>query len=135
MKKRCCTCKHALALFAFKSNRFKRDGLQSKCIECQKKYRRQHYLKNREKYILKASKWRKEFKTWWKNYKKNFKCSDCPEDHPACIDFHHVKSDKIENISTLVVECNREKLLAEIDKCIPLCANCHRKRHAAIAQW
>ena len=52
----------------FKSHNKRKDGLQSQCIQCQRKYRRQHYLKNKLKYAKKAAKWRKELELWWKDY-------------------------------------------------------------------
>lgn len=58
-------------------------------------------------------------------------CSKCPEKHSACLDFHHVDpSTKVYGISVLV-NCNfgLETIKQEIEKCILLCANCHRKLH------
>lgn len=61
-------------------------------------------------------------------------CERCPETEPACLDFHHVTGTKEFTIargrSTNVSE---PRLRAEIAKCIVLCANCHRKHHAAPA--
>lgn len=133
--KKCCMCQKVLLAECFKANKKRKDGLQSQCIECQRQYRREHYLKNREKYIDKSSKWRIEFRRWWKDYKSQFSCKaaslgldPCNESHPACIDFHHL-GDKEEAVSVLVALCNKEKLLQEIEKCVPICSNCHRKIH------
>lgn len=122
-------CKQDLALDSFKANARRSDGLQSQCIECHKKYRREHYEKNKKKYIDKASVWKKDFVKWWKEYKRTFTCGKCGENHPACIDFHHTSDNKENNVSQLVAKSSKEILMKEIAKCIPICANCHRKLH------
>lgn len=127
--KKCFRCEKTLSLTAFKSNTNRPDGLQGQCVDCQKEYRRKHYLKNRDKYIEKSKKWRLEFVSWWKEYKKQFKCLRCGESHPACIDFHHFSDDKDNCVSVLVSMANKDRLLKEIEKCEPLCSNCHRKIH------
>ena len=46
----------------------------------------------------------------------------------AVYDFHHV-GDKDENPSHLIANSSIEKIAAEIEKCVLLCANCHRIEH------
>jgi hypothetical protein len=46
----------------------------------------------------------------------------------AVYDFHHV-GDKDESPSYLIANSSVEKIAAEIEKCILLCANCHRIEH------
>lgn len=57
------------------------------------------------------------------------KCADCGliEEIDCVYDFHHIEG-KDYNISNLL-DCSWAKLEAELDKCVLLCANCHRKRH------
>lgn len=66
-------------------------------------------------------------------YKKRLKCVDCGMsfiDRPECCDFHHSDpSSKIGEMSELA-RSSRKSLESEIEKCEPLCANCHRTRHA-----
>lgn len=60
-------------------------------------------------------------------YKNGQRCANCPENDIRCLDFHHVDpSNKKYNIGhdsnlSLVT------MVKEIEKCILLCANCHRK--------
>lgn len=127
--KKCYLCKKILSISEFKKNISHKDGLQSQCISCQKIYRKSHYEKNREKYIIKAYKWRLEFQKWWKDYKLQFSCSLCDEKHPSCIEFHHYKKNKDNDVSFLIKFGNKKRVLKEIEKCIPLCSNCHKKLH------
>ena len=64
-------------------------------------------------------------------YKVTLACVDCGEDHPATLDFHHLDpSTKERSLGDIAkYGWSRKKALAEIAKCVILCANCHRTRH------
>lgn len=58
------------------------------------------------------------------------KCHDCQTVYPNYVyDFHHLDGDtKLDNPSALLNKTwGRAK--QELDKCIMVCANCHRERH------
>lgn len=129
MFKRCCRCKESLPLDRFKSRAKSKDGLQGQCIDCQKIYRRLHYVKNRKKYIAKARVWDKKFVKWYKEYKSKFSCVQCGENHPACIHFHHHNNDKDKEVAVFAQKSSKKGVIKEIAKCTPLCANCHAKLH------
>ena len=58
-------------------------------------------------------------------------CSYCPETDPVCLDFHHRDpSTKMGNIGVMVHNAAPWVLERELEKCIVICANCHRKIHA-----
>lgn len=59
-------------------------------------------------------------------------CSQCTEENPACLDFHHREDeDRIMPVNKLVpYGFGKERIREEIAKCDQLCANCHRKHHA-----
>ncbi len=59
--------------------------------------------------------------------KKSEGCTICGEKDIACLDFHHLDS-KYDQVSHM--QTHSMKLINdEIDKCIVLCSNCHRKLH------
>lgn len=62
---------------------------------------------------------------------KGGKCERCGYNKcEAALDFHHVDPKmKTAEIKDLVKNCGFEKLKIELDKCILLCANCHREEH------
>lgn len=66
-------------------------------------------------------------------YVDSFKtsCSACGIDDKRVLDFHHVDPEtKAKGVATLrVAGYAKSKIKAEIDKCILLCANCHRIEH------
>lgn len=58
-------------------------------------------------------------------------CVDCPENHPACLDFDHDDpKEKSIHIQKAIRSWSLKKLKEEIAKCTIRCSNCHRKRHA-----
>lgn len=61
-------------------------------------------------------------------------CILCGERERCCIDAHHLDPhDKDLSISRMIR--NRapfERILTELTKCVPVCANCHRKIHAGL---
>lgn len=56
-------------------------------------------------------------------------CADCGYDDIRAIDPDHVEPDiKHDNISRMITMCASEaRIRAELDKCVPRCARCHRK--------
>jgi hypothetical protein len=54
-------------------------------------------------------------------------CADCGESDPIVLEFDHL-GDKLFNIGEALTYRNWESILAEIEKCEVVCANCHRRR-------
>jgi len=63
------------------------------------------------------------------DYKTQRGCEVCGEVHPAVLDFHHRDPSQKEFSLANMVGRTWESMLAEVDKCSVLCANCHRKLH------
>jgi hypothetical protein len=101
------------------------------CTEKNREYQKKWYSSNREKQIKRNAEIRDTKITWLKEYKKKLKCSQCEENHPACLEFHHTNpSNKIDGVSQMVMRNKSlENIKLEIAKCIVLCSNCHRKLH------
>lgn len=49
--------------------------------------------------------------------------------HHSAFDFHHIDPTTKEKDPGLMMTHSDEVLFKELDKCILLCANCHRIRH------
>jgi hypothetical protein len=95
-------------------------------------YQRAYWKAHPEKQRMKKTRKRGISTKWLKEYKKTLCCSACGENDPVCIDFHHVdRSLKKESVHRMAsTGTGITTIKAEIAKCIPLCANCHRKLHA-----
>ena len=61
---------------------------------------------------------------------KSHPCADCGNSFPSiCMDFHHIKDKRFDMSRALAVTSSIKKIQEEIDKCVLLCACCHRIRH------
>jgi hypothetical protein len=61
--------------------------------------------------------------------KKHSKCAICGDTRWYVLDFHHING-KDFTISEKVREgCSLNTIKKEIEKCILVCANCHRELH------
>jgi len=98
--------------------------------EKQQLWKKQHYQENKEFYINKQQKRRKEIKEFIDSFKTE--CDACYEYDKACLDFHHLDgADKDAAVSqALVNKWGNKRIITEIEKCVVLCSNCHRKLHA-----
>lgn len=120
---------------------------RSKITEYKREYQRRDSVKerhssqmrdwrqnNREKCIGYQRKYRKRRTEWFLGIKSGLSCSVCGQsfpDYPTVIDFHHRDGSRKEGrISSMVTgNVSEDKILAEIEKCTPVCANCHRQLH------
>lgn len=98
--------------------------------EYQREYMRKWYEKNKAKHITYVRNRDKKIKAWLKAYKESLKCEKCEENHPACLEFHHINpEEKKFSIARMKDYLSWKSLKTEIAKCRVLCANCHRKEH------
>jgi len=113
--------------FAWKNKNLQKRA--SNCKACQKIMKDCHYQENREAYIKKAARHRAAYAEWWKEFKATLSCEECGEDHPATIDFHHVRDKEITLANAIHQGWGKKRVMEEVAKCKVLCANCHRKEH------
>ena len=106
-------------------------------VEERRAYNRDWYSKNKDKESLKihqketAKRIRKDRRDWFQDLKKTFKCEKCGIQDHRVLDFHHTDPAKKDmEVSNMVRwRWSKKKILAEIAKCICVCANCHRIEH------
>jgi hypothetical protein len=95
-----------------------------------KEQSREYYLANKEKVMARSKVTRAVGKAKWDTFKRALKCTKCEQNHPAALDFHHTNPSQKENIvSYLVSQGSFAAAMEEVQKCIVLCANCHRIHH------
>ena len=97
-------------------NEFYKNGnrLQSCCKECHKQNIRESYKKKMEEI---------------NNYKQQIGCKKCGIKHFYLLDFHHKNPSEKDFTISDYSRTSLEKLMPEIEKCVLLCANCHREFH------
>lgn len=131
--KECSRCKESKSPDDFhKSSRMK-DGLQSSCKSCMaESYKRSRG--NRLDHYKAVQATRNVANTArFQEWKAGQKCQCCGETETCCLDLHHLDpSEKEGTISNITASWSWERLKLEIDKCIVVCSNCHRKIHAGV---
>lgn len=131
--KRCSRCKVVKPASAFHRDRTRSDGIQNYCRDCNNTAAKAFHADNPEHCRERISKRAKRLRI--ANHVRLFRyllehpCLDCGESDPVVLEFDHVTSDKVANVSALLVS-RWEVIADEILKCEVVCANCHRRRTA-----
>jgi len=92
----------------------KKGGLQSFCKSCFNKYTNQRRKKRKQELIE----------------ERGGICFDCKNSfHCSIFEFHHLEPNEKEFSWSKAKKLTEEKMRNEMNKCVMLCANCHRLRH------
>lgn len=91
---------------------------------------RKHYLANKDYYLERNRRYRKELSSFVNYIKETTPCSDCAEHYPYYVmDFDHLDGYIKDGLVSYFTKTGRiEAMKREIEKCEVVCANCHRKR-------
>jgi hypothetical protein len=109
--KKCSDCKEEKLLTEFYS---KGDRFQSKCKSCHNAYCIQRWIKHKLDAI--------EY--------KGGRCFDCRQTFPYPVyEFHHLDPKQKDVAWNKLRLRSKKARQEELDKCVLLCANCHRIRH------
>lgn len=82
---------------------------------------------------VKRDRYQSDNKARFDEWKKQQQCLICSEKETCCLDLHHVNpSEKERNVSDVLKFWSWERLMSEIEKCVVVCSNCHRKIHAGL---
>ena len=88
------------------------------------------YEKNKELTAQRSREARLKKREWYLNILSDKFCEHCGENDPVVLDWHHTDPTKKEaTISWLLQNRSKKAIVEEMDKCICLCANCHRRVH------
>lgn len=110
--KQCCKCRNVKTL----DNFYKKTKItyQAFCKDCFNQYVMKRWIDRK----LEAIKYKGE------------KCEDCKNKFPYPIyEFHHLDPNTKDLDWTKMRLTSLDKIKKELDKCVLLCANCHRLRH------
>lgn len=113
--KRCCKCKKEKEIHLFYGDCTKKDKHSVMCIECNKVSSKKNIDYRRD---------------FCNDIKGRMTCCVCGESDSSCLDFHHI-DEKLESLKKrgVIRQLGIKRIIEEINKCICLCANCHRKLH------
>ncbi len=103
-----------------------------------------YYYANKEKCSSRHKLWREQNKDIIRQKQRESKrlrklwaidylggsCSKCGGTfHPAVYEFHHTDPESKERDPSKMLSLSKERLVSELNKCVLLCANCHRMAH------
>lgn len=126
---KCNKCKREKELESFNFRNKVKNIKNGICKDCQKTYKNSYYRRNKESHYARNNVTKQTLKSYIKN-NKNSGCVICRELSIPCLEYHHLVSENKEHlVSKMVDRGSLKKLKEEIDKCVILCSNCHRKIH------
>ncbi len=135
---RCYRCGIEKPVHDFAWRRKDRGQQDTFCRPCRSAYGREHYEANRQRYIDQARVQKERLRLERTKYLIDFylidffethPCIDCGERDPVVLEFDHLR-DKRFSIGLKLCTNSWKSILAEMEKCEVVCANCHRKRTA-----
>lgn len=108
----------------------RRDGYQPWCKECRRAYDAAYHQKVKERRKQQAARRRVAFLARYRALKESLACMDCGRRvHHAAMTFDHLPGeDKRGDVGVLQRFSSKKTILAEIERCEPVCANCHAVR-------
>ena len=125
----CASCQQELPFSDFHK---RGEGYQSLCKPCRKTYDAAFWQRKRLEYLPKKYAKRKQTGKDFAAFKATLSCVLCGESHAECLDFHHkdpsTKDSTVADIAGKALSMKR--IMREVEKCVVLCANCHRRVHA-----
>jgi hypothetical protein len=88
----CCRCNGILPIYLFGKDKSRKDGLNDRCFECQRIYRRQQYQKNKGTQIRRNRDYyyNLNFKAFQKVGRGKIECKQCGCDAIACLEINHI---------------------------------------------
>ena len=113
--KRCSTCGQVFPVdFFYKSGKTKSGKIKysCECKDCRKQREMERYYDKKDD----IDSFRKP-------------CVHCGIDKPYLIEFHHRDPEEKEFVIAHWRKKSKESLIAELEKCDPLCRNCHEEFH------
>lgn len=126
--KQCLKCKETKPLSLFFKRKAAKDGYHYYCKSCANIACKQ--VRTADQWVVKWREIRKKRRERLNEIKRQFVCLVCKESAVECLDFHHLDGTTREASVSNLVYSSLESILEEIDKCVVLCSNCHRKHHA-----
>lgn len=84
------------------------------CKDCVRENERKRYASKMEEFIA---------------FKQTLQCRKCGERRWYLLDFHHRNPDEKDYVVSDLTRTPISKIMEEVKKCDPLCANCHREWH------
>lgn len=130
--KTCICCKQTKHGNEFYKDATQKDGLGKYCKECFKEKQKIYYERNKKMIMENRKDYHRARRRVMQDFANSFKtpCAKCGESRMWLIDYHHKDpSLKSFTIGSSANGHSKKTIIAEIDKCVCLCRNCHTDFH------
>lgn len=128
----CSKCKSEKPTTEFRWRNKSKGTLHSQCKECEKIRDKIHYKESvlRRNSVITTALNQKNRNVEIVEKARSCGCKKCGELRFYVLDFHHRNPEEKANvIAHMIKSSSAENLIAELEKCDVLCANCHREFH------
>lgn len=134
--KLCSGCRTEKPVGEFTRDVSRADGLHRLCKQCKREHHNGRYAANPGYKAKRQAREQQRIERFdvIVNEAKADGCIKCGEKEPCCLDFHHIDSSTKEGSIAERRNASEAWLRAEIEKCVVLCSNCHRKVHNGILE-
>lgn len=138
--KLCRRCNVEKELKEFNKNSAKADGVQNWCRFCDNQKARENYKNGgqarKSKIYANKKKRVTEIHRRIIRYFKENPCVDCGFKNPVALQFDHVRGEKREEVSSMIMGAySWDTIAEEIEKCDVRCANCHMIKTGRDFNW
>ncbi len=139
-QKTCPGCRQTKPIGEFNWRKKSQGKRQVYCRACTQKQLQRHYHENVAYYTQKARRRNQlvtaELQCLVLAYLAEHPCVDCGETDVVCLEFDHVRGEKVAEISHMLkTSYSWAAVKTEIEKCEVRCANCHRRKTARELGW
>ena len=126
----CSKCGEEKELTEFFKAAKQKDGLQTACKSCMNVAYANSRSKKKDHYNALGVKRRAELTERIRAWKEERGCKLCHESFGPCLELHHLNADEKD---LEPANCRSwASFIKEAEKCVVLCANCHRKVHHGV---
>lgn len=109
-------------------------GVTGTCRQCYNAKTTKWYRENRERRQQAANERNRKRKAEMVNHFGG-KCHDCGGVFPQCVyEFHHLDPSQKDVNPSAALSWSKDRMWDELNKCVMLCANCHKVRHFGLGE-
>lgn len=131
MKKTCTKCCLEKDSSEFRRDKTNASGFHPHCKVCARAHFKSTYsTKYGMTYNVRNNERRAHQLQLLNEYKATLHCIVCNEKDSCCLEFHHIDPSKKDFTIGSSMTRSWESILKEIQKCMCVCSNCHKKIHA-----
>jgi hypothetical protein len=130
--KTCSQCQETKDIDAFYKTKRRKDGLHPACKKCMNAMNTASRNKKPDSYRLGRRDRRANNTALIRQWKVERGCKFCPEREAVCLELHHLDPNTKEKDPACYASISFAAFLREAEKCVVVCANCHRKVHAGL---